>query len=108
MQDCTDRQSDGPVNYRAASLIALPAVSAHVERGRFLRASCCLREPHNPYSAPVSSRVSCGGSCDRCAEHSPRAQLHKTLVIQDNDEPLAPLLTYEHFLAMQEKMDDEE
>jgi len=34
--------------------------------------------------------------------------LDKTLVIQDNDKPLAVLLKYEHFLAMQEKMPDEE
>ena len=27
-------------------------------------------------------------------------ELDKTLVIQDNDEPLAVLLKYEHFLAM--------
>ena len=30
--------------------------------------------------------------------------LDKTLVIQDNDEPLAVLLKYEHFLAMQAKI----
>jgi hypothetical protein len=29
-------------------------------------------------------------------------------VIQDNDKPLAVLLKYEGFLAMQEKMPDEE
>jgi len=34
--------------------------------------------------------------------------LDKTLVIQDNDRPLAVLLKYEHFLAMQEKMPDGE
>jgi translation initiation factor IF-3 len=34
--------------------------------------------------------------------------LDKTLVIQDNDKPLAVLLKYEHFLAMQEKMPEEE
>jgi hypothetical protein len=34
--------------------------------------------------------------------------LDKTLVIQDNDKPLAVLLKYEHFIAMQEKMPDEE
>jgi len=34
--------------------------------------------------------------------------LDKTLVIQDNDKPLAVLLKYEDFLAMQEKMPDEE
>jgi hypothetical protein len=32
----------------------------------------------------------------------------KTWVIQDNDKPLAVLLKYEHFLAMQEKMPDGE
>ena len=31
-------------------------------------------------------------------------ELDKTLVIQDNDKPLAVLLKYEHFLAMQEKI----
>ena len=30
--------------------------------------------------------------------------LDKTLVIQDNDKPLAVLLRYEHFMAMQERM----
>lgn len=34
--------------------------------------------------------------------------LDKTLVIQDNDEPLAILLKYDQFLAMQERMPDEE
>lgn len=34
--------------------------------------------------------------------------LDKTLVIQDNDKPLAVLLKYEHFLAMQDKMPEEE
>jgi hypothetical protein len=34
--------------------------------------------------------------------------LDKTLVIQDNDKPLAVLLKYEHFLAMQERMGDDE
>lgn len=34
--------------------------------------------------------------------------LDKTLVIQDNDNPLAVLLKYEHFIAMQEKLPDEE
>ena len=36
------------------------------------------------------------------------AELGKTLVIQDNDKPLAVLLKYEHFLAMQEMIADEE
>ena len=35
-------------------------------------------------------------------------KLDKMLVIQDNDKPLAVLLKYEDFLAMQEKMPDEE
>src|SRR5260370_41133353 len=30
-------------------------------------------------------------------------ELDKTLVIQDNDKPLAVLLKYEHFLAMQDE-----
>lgn len=34
--------------------------------------------------------------------------LDKTLVIQDNDKPLAVLLKYEHFLAMQERIKDGE
>jgi hypothetical protein len=34
--------------------------------------------------------------------------LDKTLVIQDLDKSLAVLLKYEHFLAMQERMKDEE
>jgi hypothetical protein len=29
-------------------------------------------------------------------------------VIQDNDKPLAVLLKYEHFLAMQERIKDED
>ncbi len=33
--------------------------------------------------------------------------LDKTLIIQDNDEPLAVLLKYEHFLAMQDRLGDE-
>ena len=36
------------------------------------------------------------------------AELDKTLVIRDNDKPLAVLLKYEHFLAMQERIGDEE
>jgi hypothetical protein len=35
-------------------------------------------------------------------------ELDKKLVIQDNDKPLAVLLKYEHFLAMQEKIQDGE
>ena len=36
------------------------------------------------------------------------AELDKTLVIRDNGKPLAALLKYEHFLAMQEMISDEE
>jgi translation initiation factor IF-3 len=38
----------------------------------------------------------------RALNVSQLAELDKTLVIQDNDKPLAVLLKYEHFLAMQE------
>ena len=31
-------------------------------------------------------------------------ELDKTLVIQDNDKPLAVLLRYEHFMAMQDQI----
>lgn len=34
--------------------------------------------------------------------------LDKTLVIQDNDKPLAILLRYEQFMAMQERLRMEE
>ncbi len=34
--------------------------------------------------------------------------LDKTLVIQDNDKPLAVLLRYEHFMAMQEQIQGKE
>lgn len=34
-------------------------------------------------------------------------ELDKTLVIQDNDKPMAVLLKYEHFLAMQERIAEE-
>ena len=37
-----------------------------------------------------------------------RAELDLTLVIRDNGKPLAALLKYEHFLAMQEMISDEE
>jgi len=30
--------------------------------------------------------------------------MEKTLVIQDNDKPLAVLLKYEHFMAIQERL----
>lgn len=31
-------------------------------------------------------------------------ELDKTMVIQDNDKPLAVLLRYDHFMAMQEQL----
>jgi hypothetical protein len=34
--------------------------------------------------------------------------LDKTLVIRDNDKPLAVPLKYEHFMAMQERMRTED
>jgi len=50
-------------------------------------------------TANTGNPVACGGAA------GPRARkpLDKTLVIQDNDKPLAVLLKYEHFLAMQEE-----
>lgn len=35
-------------------------------------------------------------------------ELDKTLVIQDNDKPLAVLLRYDHFMAMQEQLRSKE
>ena len=35
-------------------------------------------------------------------------ELDKTLVIQDNDKPLAVLLRYEHFMAMQAQIQAKE
>jgi len=32
--------------------------------------------------------------------------LDKTMVIQDNDKPLAVLLRYDHFMAMQEQLQE--
>jgi len=59
-----------------------------------------------PYVDPSVQHV--GISRLRALNVSQRRALDKTLVIQDNDEPLAVLLKYEHFLAMQEKIGDEE
>lgn len=33
--------------------------------------------------------------------------LDKTLVVQDNDKPLAVLLSYEHFMAIHERLGDD-
>jgi hypothetical protein len=59
-----------------------------------------------PYLDPSVQHV--GISRLRALNVTQLRALDKTLVIQDNDEPLAVLLKYEHFLAMQEKIDDEE
>jgi hypothetical protein len=58
-----------------------------------------------PYVDPTVQHV--GISRLRALNVSQLRALDKTLVIQDNDEPLAVLLKYEHFLAMQERMGDE-
>jgi hypothetical protein len=59
-----------------------------------------------PYVDPSVQHV--GISRLRALNVSHLRALDKTLVIQDNDKPLAVLLKYEHFLAMQEKIRDEE
>ena len=58
-----------------------------------------------PYVDPTVQHV--GISRLRALNVSQLRALDKTLVIQDNDEPLAVLLKYEHFLAMQERLGDE-
>jgi translation initiation factor IF-3 len=59
-----------------------------------------------PYLDPNVQHV--GISRLRALNVTQLRELDKTLVIQDNDKPLAVLLKYEHFLAMQAKMPDEE
>ena len=59
-----------------------------------------------PYLDPSVQHV--GISRLRALNVTQLRELDKTLVIQDNDKPLAVLLKYEHFLAMQERMPDEE
>jgi len=59
-----------------------------------------------PYLDPTVQHV--GISKLRALNVAQLKELDKTWVIQDNDKPLAVLLKYEHFLAMQEKMPDEE
>jgi hypothetical protein len=58
-----------------------------------------------PYVDPTVQHV--GISRLRALNVSQLRVLDKTLVIQDNDEPLAVLLKYEDFLAMQERLGDE-
>jgi translation initiation factor IF-3 len=55
-----------------------------------------------PYLDPSVQHV--GISRLRALNVTQLRELDKTLVIQDNDKPLAVLLKYEHFLAMQEKI----
>jgi hypothetical protein len=55
-----------------------------------------------PYLDPSVQHV--GISKLRALNVTQLRELDKTLVIQDNDKPLAVLLKYEHFLAMQEKI----
>ena len=59
-----------------------------------------------PYIDPNIQHV--GVSRLRALNVTQLRELDKTLVIQDNDKPLAVLLKYEHFLAMQERIKDEE
>jgi hypothetical protein len=59
-----------------------------------------------PYLDPSVQHV--GISKLRALNVAQLRALDRTLVIQDNDKPLAVLLKYEHFLAMQEKMPDDE
>lgn len=55
-----------------------------------------------PYLDPTVQHV--GISRLRALNVTQLRELDKTLVIQDNDKPLAVLVKYEHFLAMQEKI----
>ena len=57
-----------------------------------------------PYVDPTVQHV--GISRLRALNVTQLRELDKTLVIQDNEEPLAVLLKYEHFLAMQERIGD--
>lgn len=55
-----------------------------------------------PYLDPNVQHV--GISRLRALNVTQLRELDKTLVIQDNDKPLAVLLRYEHFIAMQEML----
>jgi hypothetical protein len=59
-----------------------------------------------PYLDPSVQHV--GISRLRALNVTQLRDLDKTLVIQDNDKPLAVLLKYEHFMAIQERLDKEE
>jgi translation initiation factor IF-3 len=55
-----------------------------------------------PYLDPSVQHV--GISKLRALNVTQLRDLDKTLVIQDNDKPLAVLLKYEHFMAIQERL----
>ena len=59
-----------------------------------------------PYIDPSIQHV--GISRLRALNVTQLRELDKTLVIQDNDKPLAVLLKYDHFLAMQERIREDE
>jgi len=59
-----------------------------------------------PYLDPTVQHV--GISKLRALNVTQLRDLDKTLVIQANDKPLAVLLKYEHFMAMQEQIDAKE
>ena len=59
-----------------------------------------------PYLDPSVQHV--GISRLRALNVTQLRELNKTLVIQDNDEPLAVLLKYDQFLAMQARMGEDE
>jgi len=58
-----------------------------------------------PYLDPSVQHV--GISKLRALNVTQLRDLDKTLVIQDNDKPLAVLLKYEHFMAIQERLGSE-
>jgi hypothetical protein len=55
-----------------------------------------------PYLDPSVQHV--GISRLRALNVTQLRDLNKTLVIQDNDKPLAVLLKYEHFMEIQERL----
>jgi hypothetical protein len=55
-----------------------------------------------PYLDPSVQHV--GISKLRALNVTQLREMDKTLVIQDNDKPLAVLLKYEHFMAIQERL----
>jgi translation initiation factor IF-3 len=59
-----------------------------------------------PYLDPSVQHV--GISRLRALNVTQLRELDKTLVIQDNDKPLAVLLRYERFMAMQEQIRSKE